>query len=193
MNRLYGYRYRQCCGRGNTYGWMARMDGCQWQGEQERRSFQERASERRGQRSMEVFFIEGMNFLGEVRPAQRPRELFSQPLLAFPSAFSSKLDLPSAQIIQQPHVRLDQYRQPPRAYNQIRIDQRQTKMFHDICNLKKIRQLSFNHMHEIREDEANTHSNSRTPRNSNPTMHQHLTTFQPRFINPIANRLQLRF
>jgi hypothetical protein len=62
---------------------------------------------------MEVFLVEGVNFFREVRPTQGSCELFPELGLIFARTFLRQLDLPATKIIQQPHVRLDQDRQPP--------------------------------------------------------------------------------
>jgi len=90
---------------------------------------------KRKKNSMQIFFVERMHLLRKVRPTQRPRQLIPQPPLILPRPLPRKLDLPPTQIIQQPHIRLDQHRQPARPHNQVRIHKRQPKVLHHIRDL----------------------------------------------------------
>ena len=61
---------------------------------------------------MKVFFIESMDFFGEIRPSQCPRKFQFQLLLIAFGSFFGQFDFPSAEIVKQSHVWLDKDRQP---------------------------------------------------------------------------------
>jgi len=109
-----------------------------------------------------------MHLSRQIRPAQRLRKLLPQLSLVTRSALTRQLDLPPQQIIQQPHVRLDQHRQPSTAHHQIRLHQTQPKMLHHICDRHR-----------------------RAPRHAHAAVNEHLPTCLTRLLDPGADRVQL--
>jgi hypothetical protein len=88
--------------------------------------------------SVQVLLIEGMDFLCQVRPAQRPGQLLLQFLLIVTRSLARQLDLPRTQVIQQPHIWLNQHRKPSRAHDEICIDKWEVQVFHHIRNLSPL-------------------------------------------------------
>ena len=62
-----------------------------------------------------------MYLLGEVRPIETPRELFPKSVSVAPCAFLRKLDLPSKEVVQQPHVGLYKNGKPTRADDEVGV------------------------------------------------------------------------
>ena len=97
---------------------------------------------------VQVLLVQRMHLLREVRPVQRTRELVLHPCVPLPpialspgaderalAALPGELDLPPEQVVQQPHVRLDQHRQPARAHDEVRVDERDPEVLHHVRDL----------------------------------------------------------
>ena len=103
---------------------------------------------------MQILFIQSVDFPGQIRPAQTSTQpvlkLFCRDLdpggLINAECFSrislapvlNQLELPTKEIVQQPHVRLNQDREPPRTNNQIRVHKRDFEVLHHIGNLNGV-------------------------------------------------------
>lgn len=59
--------------------------------------------------SVKVLLVECVNLLRQIWPRQGPSEFFSQFALIAVSALLCEFDLPAAQVIQQPHIWLDEH------------------------------------------------------------------------------------
>ena len=106
---------------------------------------------------MQILFVQRVDSPGQIRPVQAPAQPLSKLILVnlnlggFVDALSfsglplapllDQLELPTEEVIQQPHIRLYQNREPPRTNNQVRVHERDPKVFHNIGDLLGIREV----------------------------------------------------
>lgn len=62
---------------------------------------------------MQVLFVQSMHLAREIRPIEAPRELATQLGDVAFRTIAREFDLPSTEVVQQPHVRLDEDVQAP--------------------------------------------------------------------------------
>lgn len=85
--------------------------------------------------SMQILLIQRMHLPRQIWPIQTRRQLRLQPLLILPRPLPRKLHLPPTKVIQQPHIRLDEDREPARPDDEVRVDERQSEVLHDVGDL----------------------------------------------------------
>lgn len=87
---------------------------------------------------MQVLLVERVDLLREVGPVQRSSEFSMQSLLVALRTFLGELDFPPEEVVEQTHVGLNEDGQTTGSYNEVRVDQRDVEVLHDIRNLPKV-------------------------------------------------------
>ena len=120
------------------------------------------------QPSTQIFFVQRMDLPRQIRPTQRLPQFLPQPPFVSARSFPRQPHLPPQQIIQQPHVGLDQHGQSTAAHDQIRFYKTQPEV-----------------LHHVRD------GHRRTPRHPNAAVNQHAASREARFFDPGTDGVQL--
>lgn len=83
----------------------------------------------------QILLIQPMHFPGQIRPIQTLRQHLPQLPYIPTRSFHRKFNLPPAQIVQQPQVRLNEHAQTSRAHEKIGVDEWNAEVLHYVGDL----------------------------------------------------------